>query len=434
VKEGEEIKQYVNMKAGVAAQGVERLVEAEVEGAAEGIKVFWKITVAKENSKRNSPKPGAKPDEKGALIEFKDGLVEIETVVTGGKTSFILACGLAGGDVYTIEGGVEKGKTTSTFKVVNWRKLYFQLTHHEALTPPSMDTAVKYLKEMFIEWDKEPAVTHKTMPNGKVYIGNHNAPKFHALLKSDKTNQCAHIILCDKQYDGLSGGINITYKGTADFKTATSKIKVGDLDQNQAIPNPPVQDAAKLFLNGSWSNPKTGKSGTLVDDASKINDDTGLAVWLDEEKWRVDLPKNATPAADSIVKVALEVTGASGPWGGDGGSAPHNLIVIDSDDTIHSMCVMHELGHIMNMTPLAGSYKAPPGLTLNHKYAYTGMGGAGSHCAFEIDKTTSTKKKNEAGKCIMFHQLNYGCKLIYCPECAPFVKAQALITFQELKG
>lgn len=82
--------------------------------------------------------------------------------------------------------------------------------------------------------------------------------------------------------------------------------------------------------------------------------------------------------ADSIGKVSLGFTGASEPWGGGSGS--------------------------------------------------------GSHCAFEIDKTTSTKKKNEDGKCIMFHQLNYRCKLIYCPECASFVKAQALITFQELKG
>jgi hypothetical protein len=98
------------------------------------------------------------------------------------------------------------------------------------------------------------------------------------------------------------------------------------------------------------------------------------------------------------------------------------------------MCVMHELGHIMNMTPLAGSYKAPPGLALDHKHAYTGMGGSGSHCAFEIDKTKSTKTRNVDGTCIMFHQLTKKSKLLYCPECARFVKAQALEKFQELKG
>ena len=436
VKEGEDVKQYVNVKADKAKPelGHERLIEAEVEGGADGAKVFWKVTAAKENSKRNDPKAGAKPDEKGALVEFKDGVAEIETTVKGGKASFVLACGLAGGDKFTVEGATEKGKPTGTVNVVNWRKLYYQLTHHEDLNPPSMATAVKYLKEMFIEWDAEPVVKHKLMPNGKVYVGNHNAAKYHVLLKSDKTDQCAHIIFCDKQYDGLSGGVNITVSKDADFTTASALITMGKPDQTIEVPNPPVQDGAALFLGGTWSNAKTGKSGKLTADKTKVTDDIGLATWVDEQDWQVDLPKNSTPGAASKVKISMSCTAASGPWGGDGGSAPHNLIVIDFDDTIHSMCVMHELGHIMNMTPLAGSYKAPPGLTLNHKYAYTGMGGSGSHCAYEIDKALSTAKVNADGKCIMFHQLNPNCKLIYCPECAPFVKAQALVKFQELKG
>ena len=436
VKAGEDVKQYVNLKADKAKPelGMERLIEAEIEGGADGAKVFWKVTAAKENSKRNDPKAGVKPDEKGALVEFKAEVAEIETVVKGGKASFVLACGLAGGDVFTVEGGLEKGKAEGTAKVVNWRKLYFQLTHHEDLTPPSMATAIKNLKDVFIEWDAEPVEKHKIGTNGNVIVGNHNAAKYHAMLKSDKKDQCAHIILCDKQYDGMSGGKNITISKDADFTAASAIITMGKPADTIEVPNPPVQDGAKLFLSGSWSNASTGKKGTLTEDKTKVTDDIGLAVWVDEQDWQVDLPKNATPAAASKVKVTLEVTGASGPWGGDGGTAPHNLIVIDTDDTIHSMCVMHELGHIMNMTPLAGSYKAPPGLTLNHKFAYTGMGGSGSHCSFEIDKAKSTAKVNVDGKCIMFHQLNKNCKLIYCPECAPFVKAQALVKFQELKG
>lgn len=434
IGEGEEAKQYVNMKAGTPGNGQERLIEVEVEGGADGAKIFWKATAAKENSKRNSPKAGLKPDEKGALSEFKAGVAEVETVVKGGKASCVLACGLAGGDKFTLEVGVEKGKATSTFIVVNWRRLYYQLTHHEDLVPPSMATAIKNLKDVFIEWDAEPVAKHKLMTNGKVIVGNHNAAKFHAFLKSDKKDQCAHIILCDKQYDGLSGGKNITLSKDADFTAVTQIITMGKPDKTLEAPNPPVQEGAKLFLKGSWSNAKTGKSGTLTDDKTKVTDDIGLATWVDEQDWQVDLPKNADPSAKSIVKVSLECTGASGPWGGDGGSAPHNLIVIKKDDTLHTMCVMHELGHIMNMTPLAGSYKAPPGLSLNHKFAYTGMGGSGSHCSFEIDKTKSTATKNVDGKCIMFHQLNKNCKLVFCTECAPFVKAQALEKFQELKG
>lgn len=433
VKAGEEVKQYVNLSAAGTDRGKERLLEVEVEDAVDGTKVFWKVTADAGNSKRNSPKPGLMADAKGKLTEFAGSSAELETEVKGGKASCVLACGLAGGDKFTVEVGLEKGKAAGAFTVVNWRKLYYQLTHHKDLTPPSMDTAVKNLKPVFIEWEAEPAHEHDLMGDGKVIVGNHNAAKFHALLKSPKTDQCAHIIFCDKQYDGLRGGKNITLEKNADFKTASGMVTMGEPGNTVEAPNPPVQEGAKLFLSGSWSNAKSGKSGTLTDDPSKVDDNTGLATWLDEVYWQVDLPKNATPADKSVVKVTLKCTAASGPWGGDGGTAPHNLIVIDKDDTIHSMCVMHELGHIMNMTPLAGSYKAPPGLALDHKHAYTGMGGAGSHCSFEIDTAKSTKTRNVDGKCIMFHQLNKNCKLVYCPECARFVKAQALEKFQELE-
>ena|GEM_PF-5634980 len=228
------------------------------------------------------------------------------------------------------------------------------LTHHEALTPPSMNTAMQNLRKVFIEWDAEPPFKHKLLGNGKVIVGNHNAAEFHSLLNSGKKDQCAHIILCDFQYDGLSGGKNITTSADADFQSNSEILTLGKPDKTIEVPNPPVQKGAKLFLGGTWSNARTKKSGTLTDDKSKTSDDIGLATWLDEQDWKVDLPKNAAPSATSVVKVILDCTAASGPWGGDGGSAPHNLIVIDTDNTIHTMCVMHELGHIMNMTPFVG--------------------------------------------------------------------------------
>ncbi|MBD3345256.1 MAG: hypothetical protein GF401_09365 [Chitinivibrionales bacterium] len=66
----------------------------------------------------------------------------------------------------------------------------------------------------------------------------------------------------------------------------------------------------------------------------------------------MELPKNAAVSLKEPVDIALRLTAASGPWGGDGGTPPNNLIVIDKNDTIHSMCIMHELGHLMNMVPL----------------------------------------------------------------------------------
>ncbi|MDB5105225.1 MAG: putative outer membrane protein, partial [Fibrobacteres bacterium] len=145
VKEGEDAKQYVNMKADKAKpdQGTERHIEAEVEGAADGTKVFWKITAAKENSKRNDPKAGAKPDDKGKLTEFKAEVAEIETSVKGGKASFVLACGLAGGDSFTVEAGLEKGKADGTLKVVTWRKAWHQVTREKGLELPALTNFIK---------------------------------------------------------------------------------------------------------------------------------------------------------------------------------------------------------------------------------------------------------------------------------------------------
>ena len=434
LKDDDEIKQYVNLKADQPGQGPERVFEAEIEGAADGTTVFWRVYADPKNSKRNHPKPGIKSEAIGKLTEFKDGLAELETETKGGKASVVLACGLAGGDRYQVEAGTERGKSDASVMVVNWRKLYYQLTYQKDLRPPSMATAVKKLKEVFIEWIAEPEYKHDFMKNGKVIVGNHNAEKFHSLLRSNKIGQCAHVIFCDFQYDGLSNGKNIELESDGLFKTASGLLEIGDAGSHLAVPNPPVQEKAKLVLLAYWKNTVTGKSGNLTEDPGALDANTGLITWMDENHWRVNLPANATPSEKGPVKVKIRCTGSSGPWGGDGGTAPHNLIVIYNEDTIHSMCVMHELGHIMNMVPQSGNYKAPPGLLLNHKFAYEGKGGSGSHCGFEIDKTASNSLVFIDGKCIMFHQLTLACELKYCPECAPFVKAQGLQKFQDLKG
>lgn len=109
-------------------------------------------------------------------------------------------------------------------------------------------------------------------------------------------------------------------------------------------------------------------------------------------------------------------------------------MVINKNDTLHSMCVMHELGHLMNMVPLKDYFKCPPGFEYSdHKYWYSKMGGAGSHCSYGHDKSKSTANLYVDGKCIMFHQLTLKCMLSFCDSCNPFVKAQTLQKFCDLK-
>jgi hypothetical protein len=75
-------------------------------------------------------------------------------VVTGGKTSFILACGLAGGDVYTIEGGVEKGKPEATHKVITWRKAWYQVTREKSLVLPALTNFISAYELAFVGMER----------------------------------------------------------------------------------------------------------------------------------------------------------------------------------------------------------------------------------------------------------------------------------------
>jgi peptidoglycan hydrolase-like protein with peptidoglycan-binding domain len=426
-------KQYVNLIQNDEDQGPELKFIADLKGAADGKIVIFEATVGNNNSKRDNPKTGLK-DAAGKIIEFAAKKSKIEVKTKGGKAECVLSCGLAGGDEFTVEVSADGLKEKAA--ITNWRKIWYQKTYHKDSTVPSMATPESKLKEVCIEFIAEPNVTHSEGSAGKAIIGNHNAKTFHKMLKSTHTDQCVNLIFCDKQYDGFdSSGNDVVTSKSSDLSSKSETIKVGDSkDAKIALFNPPIQKASKFLLMGTWANKSDGKHGNLTDDPKKTNDDTGLITLLNELEVKVDLPKNADPSNKKPVSVALKVTAASGPWGGDGGTPPNNLIVIKKDDTLHSMCVMHELGHLINMVPLKNYYKCPPGFSLtDHKYSYSGMGGSGSHCSYGHNKSKSTAKRYVEGKCIMFHQLTLTCTLSYCDSCSPFVKAQTIKKFNDLK-
>jgi hypothetical protein len=426
-------KQYVNLAQNTADQGPELTLVAEATGGAGSRTVTWTVTKGEKNSKRTDPKVGLKADDSSPLVAFADRAATLTSPVKDGRASCILCCGLAGGDQYEVE--ASRGGQTATASVVTWRRLWYQRTYHKDASVPSMSTSEKQLKDVFIEFVGEPDVTFSDGTAGKVIIGRHNAKTYHALLTKAHANQCVNVIFCDRQFDGVDGkGRNYVSRTTKTLTSQSGPVTVGD-DENSmiAVFNPPIQKGASFLLTGSWVNTKTKKKGGLTDDSAKVNASTGLVSWVDELTVTVTLPKDASASKSQPVEVALELTAASGPWGGDGGTPPHNLIKISSNDTVHSMCVMHELGHLMNMVPYAGHYSCPPGFSYgDHSHAYVKMGGSGSHCSFEHDSKKSSKKRYVDGKCIMFHQLNTLCKLKYCESCAPFVKAQMLRAFGEL--
>jgi outer membrane protein OmpA-like peptidoglycan-associated protein len=419
--------QYVNLNQNDEDQGPELKIVVDVKGAWDGRIIVFEATSGNNNSKRNDPKTGLK-NAAGKIIEFAAKKSKVEIKTKDGKAECILSCGLAGGDVFTVEVTIDGQK--ETVEISNWRKMWYQKTYHKDSVIPSMTTSETNLKDVFIEFGLDQEVKHTTGSAGSVIIGNHNQTTYHALLNTTHTDQCVNEIFCDKQFDGLdSSGKNIKIKKTAQFTLNPDFIDVSaDGKSPRRVFDPPLQTGATFFLSGSWSNPLTKKKGSLTGDPAKTNDNVGLVKYYDDSWVQVDLPKNATPDVASPVDVTIEVTAASGPWGGDGSSPPHNLIVIDADNTIHSHCVMHELGHLMNMVPISGGkYSCPPGFNYSdHTHAYTGMGGSGSHCSYKIDVSLSTADRNVDGRCIMFHQLNKNCELKFCPECDSFVKAQSL--------
>ncbi|MBN2037192.1 MAG: peptidoglycan-binding protein [Chitinispirillaceae bacterium] len=424
-------KQYVNLDSNGKNEGMEltlRVKPKDIKADITNRRVFWKVTAHDTNSKRTDPKTGIKTEASSKLIEFTDRIATAESTFSGRESSLILACGVAGGDRFTVEAGSDGKEYPIKVMVENWRKLWYQLTHHSSITPPSMTTPTNKLEKVFIEFLAETPNKHSKVNAGNVIVGNHNQAEYHKLFSALNKNICCHIILCDKQFDGVdSRGNNLTSAESKDFTSTTDSILMSKKKPKRKIFNPPLQSSAKFLVQGKWKSKTNKKSGTLTDNPAKVSPNIGLVTFIDSDFITVDLPKNAKPSAANPVTVTVEVTAANGPWGGDGSVSPHNLVVIDSNDTIHSQCVLHELGHLMKMVPYTGYFDCPPGFNYSdHTKKYIEMGGSGSHCSYNIDKTKSTSVLFVDGRCIMFHQLNRNCELIYCPDCAPFVKAQSL--------
>ena len=413
-----EIKQYVNLDASDKDNTLGRVHKftAKINKKKKDIPIYFSFEPGKKNRAnlhadlQAKIEKSAKTDEEGVA-----------------KAEFTL--GRYGGDTFKILASLssnlkhESATVKKSSLITVWRRLWYQLNHHKDVTPPSMATAKSKIKHVFIDFVSESPIKHTKAPKGKVLVGSHNAATYHALRKSKHPNRSVHIILCDQQIDGNPG---LTNEVEVEFAKNTDHV-LATKGGTYIMFNPPLQTGAKLFISGSWNNPKTGKSGTLTDDATKKTANIGVMSFHNKDFVKVELPANAGPTATDKVKVKVKVTVSSGPWGGDGGTAPHNLVVIDSNDTIHTMCVLHELGHLMNMGPMAYSVKCPPGFKYtDHTKMYKSNG---AHC---YSGGTLVGGKGKNGTCIMYHQLNKKCKLKFCDLCEPFVRAQKLEKFKDL--
>src|SRR5690554_1121340 len=63
----------------------------------------------------------------GKLVEFTAGIANLDIPFEKNEASIVLACGLAGGDRFTVEAGTDGENFTSSFVVENWRKLWYEI-------------------------------------------------------------------------------------------------------------------------------------------------------------------------------------------------------------------------------------------------------------------------------------------------------------------
>lgn len=446
--------QYVNLPSDGKAHGGELKVEVAVDGGKEGQKVFWTLAPAKENSKRNDPKTGVKP--KGALVEFTEKPLEVETELKGGKSDLILVCGVAGKESFDIKMGLKKDKQDLALQVVTSRKLWYQYTRDENLDVPKAELSEAAFVKVGVESIQAKTVTFKKAdapartyypewiinPGGAdkevAVIGSHNKEEFQKKFKVEAAEPLkAHLIICEHQWDegDETKKISVTMK----------KREVEDLVASEAIFNPAL--SGPLVVSGTWTSlapaghADHGKSGDLTDD------------WILVKKNRpnrsnVSLKVPAgkpVPSAAAPVKVVFTLRGVDGPFLGESG-APHMLIVYDSSDvTDFNNTVTHEIGHGISQTP--GPAAQSPGLA-NHPRYYIEHGGIGPHCHTDknaagefVDGTVvevpdpedDTKKVKEyaTGVCVMFHQGDKRCINEFCPACEPYVRATDLSGFEK---
>ncbi len=219
----EQVKQYVNLPSGKIGNGIERFLEVEIEGAADGQPVFWTVSGNENNSKRTDPKTGIRASEPEALKPFKiepplnAPRVEMSTKVKNKKSSIILSCGVAGGDSFIVEAGVSKEKMDVKVTVVNWRKLEYEIIQ------PLSKGEHRLTDYTVFNADKTPGLSVKSKDYLKKVLGN-------CFVEFDQ----AHADVFGKKDIPLNGEHNI-FDGKYLRKNPGKKIVVLSFDQTEEI-------------------------------------------------------------------------------------------------------------------------------------------------------------------------------------------------------
>lgn len=453
-------QQWVNLPedAKKPEQGSKIKVKAKLKGGKKGDKVYFSVAYAKDLSARDTPARGFTGGisadwckEGGLVAELKD-----DDGKKDGYAEAELELGLAGGDQVTVRvSGCEEWFDESV-SITNWRKVYYQVTKPKPMKLHDLAAMRKTLADVFIEYEEykklDIATNESGIPAGSwmdgaefgkkgqlLNVGDHNRDWFYGKFDDQKAPLGAHLIFCDKQYDGGKAGA--WHEQELEFKlTSTEKAKKIKDPNRYDVFTKAIQDGASSFRSGTWKSlapsghPDHGKTGALTADAFKANPSQDQVVirLTGDLAGRVGTgtPPTGKAATDAETKHPIQVKVkylvARGPFLGEANGA-HQLIVLSPNVKSFNHVLCHELGHALRQTVK----KVASGLdAAKHGRHYTSHGHQGDHCADGVSKSDYDAKasfRGLGGTCIMFGEVSSTKDPPgpgkFCDRCRPFLRA-----------
>jgi hypothetical protein len=435
-------KQFVNLLSNGSDNGNELKVEVSVKNASDNLPVFWRLSAHSDNSKRSDKTIGLKDPATGSSSNVNSGVAKISTKTKGETAEAVVCCGVAGGDSFDLEVGLQDDVWLSKIKIENWRKLWYQVTRPDTLSVPALSYAITAYKKVFIEliqadgkqfskstvpdrtYYKEWMLQKGGSDNNVAVIGSHNKEHFFNYYVPEKDKPVkAHLVICQHQWD--EGDI------TRPLVIIMSNNISDPISTFKTIFSPPL--AGNLVLAGMWSSnapsghPDYGKRGHIVDENIIVEKNRPSLQHI-----RIKLPEGViSPDKINTVTVKLILRGVNGPYLGE--SSGNNMLIVYDPKNVRDFnnTISHEIGHAVNQTPLPG--KQAPSLP-NHPRQYTGHGGIGSHCNTakgQIAGKLNIEKEYSSGICVMFHAGDDSCINEFCNICASYVKATDISGFHQ---
>jgi hypothetical protein len=434
-----------------------------------GDKIFFELEFSRE-SKRNSPKPGLMatlPVVGRAEPSATKTTGHVTLTTAGGKASFAVDLGIAGGDKLTVKIGGKADVKDAEIKLINWRMMAAQVTKSSAQTAPSLDKATQGFKKVFIDFEVQETVTvaESDLPAGAMVdgtmvkaglpaqaliVGIHNVADFKTKLNPRFASEgipCAHLICCDVQVDADEPPAQVTpkVKGKATGKTQGMVDYPGAGSvPGTVITGKHISGSARFFekdLNDgtpavkecTWKEVGGTQSGAITS-ADYLIDQVAHG-----DKLFVRLPAAAKALSDAgkDIEITAKVAYANGWYAGwctSGGR--HIVIKLGGTDAAICSTVMHEVGHAIAQAPddpaAFPGMPAPP----HGRYYTNNRGHKGGHCADGIDdawyndQSKPMDTSHAAGKCtcIMWGGSSalVDAAMAFCAKCEPYVKGASV--------